>query len=155
MDSTPYIPISIGELMDKWVILQIKALNIHDETKLEHIMTELETLNDIASPYLYHTDKIVSAEIKTLVQLLTEVNEKLWDIEDDIRNLERKDIPVGMMSRMREGDHAEGETFLDCIRFIELAREVYITNDKRCAVKRRINELLLSGFLEEKSYTEY
>lgn len=154
MDRTlPKIPVSIGELLDKWVIIQIKASRIKDETKLDHIMTELEILSDIVSPYVYGHEYL---PLQGLITELTEVNEKLWNIEDDIRELEHQGVPLELIKIFNTCSE-----LADCInidkmqRFVELAREVYITNDKRCAVKRRINELLLSGFLEEKSYTEY
>ena len=161
LNTLPEVPVSIGELMDKWVILQIKAARIKDEDKLDNIMTELEALNDIAGPYLYGTD---GNAVGQLVSDLTKVNEELWDIEDKIRGLEREDIPVKFFGFMMDDNHPDwddGCGMLDdedvpkVVEYVELARAVYFTNDKRCAIKRSINELLLSGFLEEKSYKEY
>jgi hypothetical protein len=153
MDNTlPEIPISIGELMDKWVILQIKASKITDTAKLDNVLTELEILNDIAKPYQYGSNgKAVTA----LLTELFDVNTALWMIEDEIRELERINIPQKFFIFMNDGDFLSDIETTQVIRFVKLAQLVYITNDKRCAVKRQINELLLSGFLEEKSYTEY
>ena len=157
----PLIPVSVGELLDKWAILQIKALRIKDEKKLDNINAELEELDDIVGPYLlgpYHHN------VSDLVDELTKVNEELWDIEDEIRGLERDGIPTRFFEFMMNEDDPnwtnecgqlnEAET-PRVVKFVELARAVYITNDKRCAIKRKLNELLLSGFLEEKSYEEY
>ena len=161
LNTLPEIPVSIGELMDKWVILQIKAARIKDEAKLDNVLTELETLNDIAGPYLYGTD---GSAINLLVLELTKVNEELWNIEDSIRALERDGVPASFFQFMMDEDDPnwndscgmlDDEELKRVVRFVELARLVYITNDKRCAIKRSINELLLSGFLEEKSYEEY
>jgi hypothetical protein len=153
MDKTlPEIPVSIGELMDKWVILQIKALRIKDKAKLDNITIELETLNDIAGPYMLGPD---NSRTSQLVSELTEVNKELWDIEDEIRDLEREEIPQKFFEYFNEEGYLHEEDAVKVSRFVELAQLVYITNDKRCAIKRSINELLLSGFLEEKSYKEY
>ena len=152
----PLIPVSIGELIDKWVILSIKASRIMDQTKVDHVMTELETLNDIISPYLYGHEYL---PLQGLVTGLTKVNEELWDIEDEIRDLEREGMPQTIIKRLECEDRYYDMDFTGntnkMIRFVELARAVYVTNDKRCAIKRQINELLNSGFLEEKSYKEY
>jgi hypothetical protein len=158
----PEMKVSIGELLDKWVILQIKALRIKDEKKLENVITELEYMNDIAGPYMYGPDR---SKISELVQQLTEVNEQLWDIEDDIRQLEREGIPTRFFEFMMDENDENWTDKCGClddktetpkvVKFVELARAVYFTNDKRCAIKREINELLSSGFVEEKSYEEY
>jgi len=161
MEMKPLVPTSIGELLDKWVILQIKALRIKDEKKLENVITELEELNDIAGPYLYGSER---SKVVPLVEQLTTVNEQLWDIEDEIRGLEREGIPVKFFGFMMDDNHPDwddGCGMLDdedvpkVVKFVELARAVYITNDRRCAIKREINQLLESGFVEEKSYEEY
>lgn len=152
MDSMPSVPISIGELLDKWVILQIKANRIEDEAKLENIMTELEALNDIAKPYLFNEN---GEQIRQLVEQLTEANEALWDIEDEIRDLEREQIPQKFFVFFNEEGSLDDVDTPKVSRFVELAQLVYVTNDRRCAVKREINELLSSGFVEEKSYKEY
>lgn len=132
--SLPARPVTIevapGELIDKITILQIKAERIHDEAKLHNVRFELDTL--VAAR---DTALAASAALEELTAELKTVNEALWEIEDDIRAEERK---------------AEfGE------RFIELARSVYRQNDRRAALKRRINELLGSRLIEEKSYEDY
>jgi hypothetical protein len=124
------VPISPGELIDKITILEIKSQRMSDAAKLHNVRTELALLNATwqASPFS-KTD--ISAEWTGL----REVNARLWDIEDDIRDEERA------------GRFGE--------RFIELARAVYVTNDERAAIKRRINTRLGSLLVEEKSYADY
>jgi hypothetical protein len=124
------VPISPGELIDKITILEIKSQRMTDEAKLHNVRTELALLSETwkASPYSA-TD--ISAEWSGL----RHVNGKLWDIEDRIRDNERE---------ARFDDE-----------FIELARAVYVTNDERAAIKRRINTRLGSALVEEKSYREY
>jgi hypothetical protein len=124
------VPVSPGELIDKITILEIKSQRMSDPAKLHNVRTELALLNDTwrASPYSA-TD--VGAEWAAL----REVNAKLWDIEDRIRDKER--------------DHAFDDVF------IELARAVYVTNDERAAVKKTINSRLGSTLVEEKSYADY
>ncbi|HEX9206774.1 MAG TPA: DUF6165 family protein [Steroidobacteraceae bacterium] len=124
------VPISPGELIDKITILEIKSARMTDEAKLRNVRTELKLLNETwsASPYAAVD---ISAEWKGL----RDVNAQLWDIEDDIRDKER-----------------DGQ--FDA-RFIELARAVYVTNDERAAIKRKINVKLGSALVEEKSYKEY
>lgn len=124
------IEISVGELLDKLSILQIKQARIKDAVKLVNINKELNTLLALwqQSPYS-------AADIKTELDDLRSVNQKLWDIEDDIRTKE-----------------AKGE-FDD--QFIQLARSVYITNDQRARIKKSINEKFESGLVEEKSYKDY
>jgi formylmethanofuran dehydrogenase subunit E-like metal-binding protein len=124
------IPISYGELIDKLTILEIKSERMTDPAKLANVREELELLgatwaNDTASA----TD--ISAERAELKR----INAALWEIEDEIR--------------LKEKNQA-----FDA-RFIELARAVYITNDRRAAVKRAINEKLGSRLVEEKSYQSY
>jgi hypothetical protein len=123
-------PISIGELIDKITILQIKAERIGDPAKRANVVRELGLLEAVrdraAAPS--HALQALSAELKT-------VNEALWDIEDAIRACEH------------EGDFGP--------RFVELARSVYVTNDRRAALKRQINDQLGSSLTEEKSYTPY
>jgi hypothetical protein len=122
--------VSWGELIDKHTILAIKAERIQDPAKLKNIHTEMESL--AAPRQRAHTmnPQVVAAEAR-----LKAINEKLWDIEDHIRDCERaKDFGP---------------------RFVELARGVYFTNDERSVVKREINELLGSGLVEEKSYQPY
>jgi hypothetical protein len=122
--------ISVGELIDKITILEIKLANSDDAAKRRNIETELVTLSATRDGSVADSD-----ELAQLTSALKSVNESLWGIEDDIRDLERaKDF---------------GE------RFIELARAVYQTNDKRSALKREINDLTGSRIVEEKLYAEY
>jgi|TARA_R110000751_G_scaffold18435_2_gene56130 hypothetical protein len=121
------IEVSIGEIVDKLSILQIKLENITDEDKLVNIKKEFN--------YLYN---IVFKDLKMQLddyQRLLNINKQLWDIEDDVRDEERA-------KRFEE-------------RFIELARAVYVTNDKRSNIKKDINIKYGSDFVEEKSYKEY
>ena len=127
------IEVSNGEIIDKYTILEIKRSQIKDEKKLVNVQHEYNTLTPVV--------KSIYAEVKqedTLKKLhhdLLEVNKKLWKIEDDIRECERaKDF---------------GKTFID------LARAVYYTNDRRAAEKKEINHLLNSEFFEEKIYEKY
>lgn len=124
------IEISPGELLDKLSILEIKSERISDPDKLANIRHELKGLRDILS------DRFTgNAALTRLMRDLKAVNEKLWDIEDDIRDCEsRKDF---------------GETF------VQLARGVYLNNDRRAEIKREINTLCGSAIVEEKSYTQY
>jgi phenylalanyl-tRNA synthetase alpha subunit len=121
--------ISFGELVDKITILTIKSERITNEAKLKNIHTELEALQKIYDEYIGGR-----ADALQLQELLKKINEMLWEIEDAIRIKERK----------KEFDD----------EFIELARNVYITNDKRCVVKKKIDTLLGSHITEEKSYEE-
>lgn len=114
------IPVSVGELLDKITILQIKSF-VSDN---EYVQKELEDLNLIKSTLTQYT---LEYEVQ-----LKEVNEKLWKIEDRLRQLEK--------------EQNFGE------EFIELARSVYITNDKRAEIKRKINELTDSDYREIKFY---
>lgn len=122
--------ISVGEFLDKLTILQIKQARIDDAVKLANINREFDALTQLWSDSIY-----AGADIDDLLRQLRQVNEQLWDIEDDIRAKE-----------------AAGQ--FDA-RFIELARSVYITNDRRARIKKTINEKLGSGLVEEKSYQNY
>jgi len=124
------IEISIGEFWDKITILQIKADRIKDEDKLVNITKELNQLVD-------HWEKSSHNEIEINEELkkLRRFNEQLWEIEDDIRDKEQA----------QEFDNV----------FVELARSVYFTNDKRAEVKKEINKKMGSSLVEEKSYKEY
>jgi len=124
------VPISPGELIDKITILEIKSQRMTDPAKLHNVRTELALLTDTwrASP---HSVTDIVAEWTGL----REVNGRLWDIEDQIRDKER------------DGAFDAG--------FIELARAVYVTNDERAAIKKRINAKLGSTLVEEKSYADY
>jgi len=124
------VPISPGELIDKITILEIKSARMTDAAKLHNVRTELTALNETWRASAYSAVDI-SAEWTGL----RDVNGQLWDIEDRIRDKER-------------------ESLFDA-EFIELARAVYVTNDERAAIKRRINTKLGSSLVEEKSYKEY
>jgi len=125
------VEISIGELLDKISILEIKLLNINDEEKSKNVYKELEVLN----PYFQDLLDKYGIEIKDLYIKLSNINKTLWNIEDDIREKEK------------------AEEFDE--EFVELARSVYITNDQRAAVKKEINLLTKSQLVEEKSYSDY
>ena len=124
------VPISPGELIDKLTILEIKAANITDATKLANVNVELKLLQET-----WRGSAFASANIDAEWKQLRDINKKLWDIEDDIRDKERE----------RKFDQ----------EFIELARAVYVTNDERAAVKKIINTKLGSKIVEEKSYAKY
>lgn len=124
------IDVSVGEIMDKLTILEIKAEKIQDEAKLANVRKERDSLLPVISQPAYQTD-----EVKQLVAKLKSINLKLWDIEDDIR--------------LKEAEKAFDEGF------IELARSVYFTNDERAAVKKQINLATGSELVEEKSYEDY
>ena len=124
------IDVSVGEIMDKLTILEIKAEKITDEAKLANIRKERNSLLPVIDQPAYQTD-----EVRHLVAALKQINLKLWDIEDDIRQKEAT------------------KTFDD--GFIELARSVYFTNDKRAEIKKQINLMTGSELVEEKSYEEY
>ncbi len=124
------IPISPGELLDKITILEIKAERIADATKVANVKTELEMLNRV-----WRDAVAMDAELDAMRAELKSINERLWEIEDDIRDEERN---------RRFGE-----------RFVELARAVYVTNDERAAVKKRVNLHLNSAIVEEKSYQDY
>jgi hypothetical protein len=128
--ATPFSPVSWGELIDKITILEIKSERLDDETALTNVRKELELLSQLATEALE-----LSTELETQKRNLHEVNQALWVIEDRIREKEA------------------GKCFDE--EFIQLARSVYKTNDMRAAIKRRINELLASELMEEKSYKRY
>jgi len=124
------VEVAPGELIDKIAILTIKAERITDPDKLKNVKIELETLvaaRDQGIP--------PSPQMDELTRELKKVNEALWEIEDDIRDCER--------------DQNFGP------KFIELARSVYKTNDRRAALKKKVNELLGSRIVEEKNYAQY
>tara|TARA_B100001029_G_C14831085_1_gene323056 strand:+ start:272 stop:655 length:384 start_codon:yes stop_codon:yes gene_type:complete len=122
-------PISLGELVDKISILIIKEKNIADETKLDHVKKELDFLQKTLMNY------VQQEEINNYLENLININSKLWNIEDDIRECERKKL--------------FDQTFID------LARSVYFTNDERAKVKNDINKTFGSELVEVKSYEEY
>jgi len=124
------VPISPGELLDKITILRIKSARIGDLGKLANVRHELALLEATWASAVPRGDAIAADE-----QALESVNAKLWDIEDQIRDEERA---------QRFGE-----------RFITLARAVYICNDERAAIKKRVNVALGSALVEEKSYRPY
>jgi len=124
------VPVSPGELLDKITILRIKSQRMTDAEKLANVRRELDALQDTWAGSAY-----ARADIDAEVSALLAVNERLWVIEDDIRDQERA-----------QNFGAE---------FIRLARAVYFENDERAAIKRRINLKLGSSIVEEKSYREY
>ncbi|MCP5373242.1 MAG: hypothetical protein H6907_16060 [Hyphomicrobiales bacterium] len=124
------VPVAPGELIDKITILDIKRERITDPAKLANVDREWEALTAVRDAAVPE-----SAELARLGADLKAVNERLWEIEDAIRDCERA------------GDFGAA--------FVELARAVYVTNDRRAALKRAINELLGSPLVEEKSYAAY
>src|SRR4029078_9772160 len=124
------VPISPGELVDKITILEIKSARMTDAAKVANVRTELGLLQEKWKSSAYAAHDITSQWAG-----LRAINEKLWDIEDAIRDKER--------SRTFDKE------------FIELARAVYVTNYERAAVKRDINTRLGSKIVEEKSYAKY
>ena len=124
------IPVSSGELVDKISILKIKRRKIVDKSKLQNINKELSLLNKIYKNNFQKNKKILLYEKK-----LININKKLWDIEDKIRFHESK------------------KNFNQ--KFINLARAVYLNNDERSKIKKKINKLTGSHLIEEKSYKSY
>jgi hypothetical protein len=124
------VPIAPGELLDKLSILEIKLVRISDPDKLANVKIEHRFLSETRVAEVPE-----SPELADLYDELAMVNQALWNIEDDIRECER-DAEFGA-------------------RFIELARSVYVQNDRRAATKRKINVLLGSSIVEEKSYQDY
>ena len=123
------IEVSHGEIVDKLTILQIKKENITDPNKLDNIIKEYEYLFSVVE-----NDLGISTSSSEYLELLS-VNKDLWVIEDDIRDKERQ----------KEFDED----------FVSLARSVYYTNDVRAKIKKKINLKYSSGFIEEKSYSDY
>lgn len=128
--ATPLTPISWGELIDKITILEIKQINIKSTSALSNINKELGYLSEIVK----NSDG-VSELITELKQQLLDVNKRLWQVEDEIRDKELK------------------QEFN--IVFIELARKVYRLNDERAKLKKDINQVLKSELVEEKSYKNF
>ena len=126
MSELVYVPVSVGELFDKYTILQIKELKINDQLKLKNVIQEINYLKPFINKYKLDLD---------VISELSEVNLLLWNIEDKIREKERR----------QEFDE----------EFIQLARNVYITNDKRSQIKNKINYLLNSSLTDIKSYVNY
>jgi len=124
------VPVSPGEVLDKITILEIKSERMNDPDKLANVRTELALLRETWARAIAEDEVI-----RDLHAQLKEINEALWEIEDDIRDKERA----------REFDE----------RFVELARAVYFTNDRRSEVKKKLNLHLGSQIIEEKSYQDY
>ncbi len=123
-------PISVGELLDKITILEIKAERITEPAKHKNVLVELDSLNAVCRRQM-----MMTPELETLCRELGSVNRQLWDIEDKLRQCEHQ--------RKFDKD------------FIELARSVYHNNDRRAAIKRHLNELTGSDLIEEKSYYQH
>jgi hypothetical protein len=124
------VPVSPGELLDKITILRIKSARMTDAAKLANVRHELSLLEQTWRTSVPDGGKVTDEE-----RALQSVNERLWDVEDRLRDLE-----------------AEQRFDKD---FIELARAVYVHNDERAAVKKRVNTRLGSTLVEEKSYRPY
>lgn len=122
-------PISVGELIDKITILRIKSGKIRAAAAHKNVSHELDRLLQIRA------DLELTADLSGLEEQLLEVNLRLWNVEDDLRD------------RERQRDFGE--------RFVELARSVYALNDRRAALKRQINEVTSSAIIDEKSYHSY
>lgn len=122
------VPISNGELLDKITILQIKRDKIKDDKKHKHIIRELDELTILMETLPMNEIDILFAELK-------KINTQLWEVEDALRDKERT------------------ATFDN--EFIQLARKVYFTNDKRSQVKLKINQISKSELVEVKSYEKY
>jgi hypothetical protein len=120
------IEVSIGEVVDKWTILSIKALNIQDDNKLVNVFKEKNYLSNVIPSEILHDP---------LVDDLFDVNKLLWNVEDRLRNCEKDKI------------------FDE--QFVQLARNVYLLNDNRARIKKEINLKYGSDFIEEKSYQSY
>ena len=125
------VEVSNGELLDKLSILELKMSNISDQKKLVNIKNEHNELDPLAKELFAK----YGSDLETLYNNLCAINSQLWIIEDDIRECERN------------------KNFGD--QFVQLARAVYVTNDKRSDIKKSINLLTNSGFVEEKSYEDY
>ena len=125
-----HVPVSPGEVLDKITILEIKSERMDDPAKVSNVRRELELLIETWNRSVNNDETVqrIHAQLKRM-------NEALWEIEDDIRDKER----------VREFDD----------RFIELARSVYFTNDKRASAKKELNLYLGSEIVEEKSYQDY
>lgn len=121
------IEVSNGEIIDKLTIIEIKLKSINDESKLFNLRKEYELLSEVAKNILSNEHELYKA--------LFVINSQLWNIEDSIRDLERRK------------DFGE--------KFIETARSVYVCNDKRSEIKKQINKLTGSNLVEEKSYEKY
>jgi hypothetical protein len=123
------VPVSVGEMIDKLSILQVKKNNVKDENKLVFINKEFELLYNFSSEYLSNL------ETESIYHRLVEVNSNLWEVEDKLRIMEKE-------QRFDE-------------EFISLARKVYFTNDERFTLKNEINLITDSEIREIKDYVKY
>ena len=128
-------PVSPGELLDKLTILEIKKERIVDPDKRVNVIREFEVLNQLWQNASPEPERLAQLGLDAMREELKAINESLWIIEDDIRDC--------------ESNQDFGQ------KFVELARAVYQTNDRRAAVKKQINLALGSDLVEEKSYTDY
>lgn len=124
------VPVSVGELLDKMTILEIKSKRLRDPQQRANVERELSLLRDT-----WNNSELSSCDVGSLVDELTVINEKLWVIEDQLREKERDGL------------------FDD--QFVELARSVYRVNDRRAAIKHQINQLSGSELIEEKQHPIY
>ncbi|MCA9116248.1 MAG: hypothetical protein KDA79_14280 [Planctomycetaceae bacterium] len=127
--------ISAGELIDRITILELKQGRLSDPRQLANVKHELQSLQQIHSRQVSPDTTAAAGRLKQLTGELAEVNTVLWDIEDALRECERR------------SDFGPD--------FVQLARSVYFENDRRAALKREINRLLNSAIVEEKSYADY
>ena len=126
----PHLPVAWGEVFDKLTILQIKTDKLQDAAKLAHVNQERQAIEAVVGDMARFP-----VGLPALVRALKDINAQLWDVEDAKRDCERR------------------QCFDD--RFVQLARQVYLGNDQRAAIKRQINTLLGSALVEEKSYQAY
>jgi len=124
------VDVSVGEFLDKVTILEIKSERIKDQAKLENVNKELTLMKEV-----WNKSEFAKADISDETDRLKKINEKIWEIEDNIRDKER------------DRNFDEG--------FVELARSVYYSNDERANIKKELNLKLGSGLVEEKSYSDY
>jgi len=129
------IPVSFGELVDKLTILELKFNYIKDKVKSIHIKHELQLLKKLYKKYYDTGDLPIKTTIHDLKDKLYKINSDIWKLEDNIRNKEK----------LQEFDDD----------FISYARSIYKVNDKRALLKRKLNNLVNSEIIEEKSYQEY
>lgn len=129
------IPVSFGELVDKLTILELKFNYIKDKVKSIHIKHELQLLKKLYKKYYDTVDLPIKTTIHDLKDKLYKINSDIWKLEDNIRNKEK----------LQEFDDD----------FISYARSIYKVNDKRALLKRKLNNLVNSEIIEEKSYQEY
>ena len=124
------IPVSLGDLIDRITVLEIKAERISDESKLGHVRAELAALESC-----WHGSPLADIDVQSYKTELKKVNETLWEIEDYLR--------------VKEDEASFDE------QFIELARAQYRTSDRRAEIKRPLDERFGSKFVDEKSYPDY